>query len=311
MSRPAPRLISIGGGKGGVGKSLLAANLSLAFAEEGRRVVAVDTDLPGANLHTCLGVPAPRASLAQFVTGRETDLAKLLVDTPFERLRLVAATGGHPGFARLKASRRAELAEALRALACDVAVLDVAAGTHPEVVDSFLVADLCVLVFTPEPTSVENAYGFLRAALYRRLRASLLSEEARERVDQALDPHNERGIRNPLDLHREIQAFDPADGARFLDAAARFQPALLVNQVRSVEDIKLGFQVASVCRKYFGIEAEYVGYVNHDPAVLDAVRARQPLLHAYPDSDAAVYLRRVAHKLRELLAGRGRRGSPK
>jgi flagellar biosynthesis protein FlhG len=297
MTRPAPRLISVGGGKGGVGKSLLSANLAFALAEDGHRVVAVDTDLPGANLHTCLGVRPPRASLAHFVTGRETDLAKLVVDTPFPNLRMIAATGGHPGFARLQPSRRAELAEALRGLACDYAVLDVAAGTHPEVIDSFLVGDVCVLVFTPEPTSVENAYAFLRAAIYRRLRASLLSDEARERVDQALDPLNERGIRTPLDLQREIQALDASDARRFLDAAARFRPALLVNQVRSVEDIKLGFQVASVCRKYFGVESEYLGYVNHDDAVRRAVIERRPLLSAYPESDAAVYLRRVARKL--------------
>lgn len=299
MTRPAPRLISIGGGKGGVGKSLISASLALGLAEEGQRVVALDTDLPGANLHTCLGLRPPRASLAHFVTGRETDLAKLLIDTPFENLRLIAATGGHPGFARLQPSRRAELSEALRGLACDYVVLDVAAGTHPEVVDSFLVGDVCVLVFTPEPTSVENAYAFLRAAIYRRLRAGLLCDEARERVDQALDPWNERGIRTPLELQREIQSLDPSDGKRFLDAAAAFRPALLVNQVRSVEDIKLGFQVASVCRKYFGVEAEYLGYVNHDEAVRRAVIERRPLLHAYPDSDAAIYLRRVARKLLE------------
>ncbi len=297
MSGHAPRLISVGGGKGGVGKSLLSANLALALAEEGHRVVAVDTDLPGANLHTCLGVRPPRVSLAHFVTGRETDLAKLVLDTPFENLGLIAATGGHPGFGRLQPSRRAELSEALRGLACDYAVLDVAAGTHPEVVDSFLVGDVCVVVLTPEPTSVENAYAFLRAAIYRRLRASLLSDEARERVDQALDPQNERGIRTPLDLQREIQSIDSTDAKRFLDAAARFRPALLVNQVRSVEDIKLGFQVASVCRKYFGVESEYLGYVNHDDSVRLAVVERKPVVSAYPDSDAAIYLRRVARKL--------------
>jgi flagellar biosynthesis protein FlhG len=304
MSGHAPRLISVGGGKGGVGKSLLSANLACALALEGHRVIAVDTDLPGANLHTCLGVRPPRASLAHFVTGRETDLAKLVVDTPFENLGLIAATGGHPGFARLQPSRRAELSEALRGLACDYAVLDVAAGTHPEVVDSFLVGDVCVVVLTPEPTSVENGYAFLRAAIYRRLRASLLSDDARERVDQALDPLNERGIRTPLDLQREIQSIDPTDAKRFLDAATRFRPALLVNQVRSVEDIKLGFQVASVCRKYFGVESEYLGYVNHDDFVRRAVVERQPVVCAYPDSDAAIYLRRVSRKLLEGVASR-------
>ena len=62
-----PRLVAVGGGKGGVGKTLVAANLAAALAQAGRRVVVVDTDLEGANLHTVLGVGAPRASLADYV----------------------------------------------------------------------------------------------------------------------------------------------------------------------------------------------------------------------------------------------------
>jgi flagellar biosynthesis protein FlhG len=303
---PTPRLVAVGGGKGGVGKSLLVANLAVAIAEEGLPVVAVDSDLPGANLHTCLGVPLPRASLAHFVTGREHDLGKLVVDTPVENLRLLGAGGGHPGFVPLRASRRAELAEALRRLPCAVVILDVAAGTHPEVIDFFTLGDLGVLVLVPEPTALENAYAFLRAALYRRVRAALLADEARERVEQAMDPLNERGIRTPLDLWRELHALDPAEGERFSEVLRSFRPALLVNQVRTVEDIRLGFQAASVCRKYFGLETEYLGYLNHDEAVRRAVVARQPLVRAFPQSDASVYVRRIARKLLAGLRGRGR-----
>src|SRR5262245_10817033 len=93
----APHLLAVGGGKGGVGKTLLVANLAAALAQAGRRVVAIDTDLEGANLHTVLGVPVPRASLADFVAKRESDLRKLLVDTPIPGLRLIAGTHGHLG----------------------------------------------------------------------------------------------------------------------------------------------------------------------------------------------------------------------
>jgi MinD-like ATPase involved in chromosome partitioning or flagellar assembly len=70
-----------------------------------------------------------------------------------------------------------------------------------------------------------------------------------------------------------------------------------VNGVRVVEDIRLGFAVRSVCRKYFGLEAEYLGYVNDDEAVRKAVRARRPVVDSHPRSDAAVYLTRIARKL--------------
>ena len=60
LPRPVRRQIwSIGGGKGGIGKSLLAASLGWQLARLGKRVVLVDADLGGANLHTCLGLPGP------------------------------------------------------------------------------------------------------------------------------------------------------------------------------------------------------------------------------------------------------------
>ena len=57
--------------------------------------------------------------------------------------------------------------------------------------------------------------------------------------------------------------------------------------------------VRAVCRRYFGVEAEYLGYVNRDEAVREAVQSRRPLLEVRPRSDAAVYVRRIAGKLLE------------
>ena len=88
-----------------------------------------------------------------------------------------------------------------------------------------------------------------------------------------------------------------ADGARFVETMRQFRPRIVVNNVRSAEDIKLGFSVTSVCRKYFGIEAEYIGYVNQDEDVRLSVTNRKPLVEFRPKSDASIYLDRIARKL--------------
>ena len=292
-----PRLVAVGGGKGGVGKTLVVANLAAALAQASCRVVAVDTDLEGANLHTMLGVGAPRASLADYVAKRELDLRKLLVDTPIPGLRLIAGTHGHLGAPQPGSFRRVALLGELRKLPADFVLVDLGAGTHPSVMDYFLVGDDGILVLTPEPTSVENAYSFLRAAFYRRLRLAMTSDSARRLVNQAMDQGNERGIRTPLDLLREVRAIAPEEGLRFTAAIQGFRPRIVVNSVRSAEDVRLGFAVRSVCRKYFGIAADYVGYVNHDDAVTQAIRQRRPVVVTHPHSDAAVYLTRIARKL--------------
>ncbi len=303
-------MVAVGGGKGGVGKTFLTVNLAVVLARAGYEVVVVDGDLEGANLHTCLGIPPPPSSLADFVANREEDLAKILVDTPIPNLRLIAATHANLASAQPGHFQRVRLMSGLRKLPADLVLLDLGAGTHPAVMDYFLVGDDGVVVLSPEPTSVENAYAFLRAAFYRRMRLAMVTHSVRALVTQAMDLRNDRGIRTPLDLMREIESLDPAEGGRFVETLRRFRPRLLVNEVRTAEEIKLGFSIASVCRKYFGIEAEYLGYVNHDEAVRRSVIARRPLVDIQPNSDAAVYLRRVARKLASAVPRSGVAAAP-
>lgn len=267
------------------------------LARAGARVIAVDTDVEGPNLHTCLGVPEPRASLADFMAGHVPDLVDLVVGTPIANLGLIAGTHGSLGAAPPEPSRRLELLQRLARLPCDFVFIDCGAGAHAATLDYFGAAHEGVLVLHPEPTSIENAYGFLRAALYRRMHLVMQKHDVRELVREAMDPRNARGMKTPLDLLREVETMDPEEGRRFGRALRAFRPRIVVNEVETAEEIKLGFSVRSVCRRFFGIDVDYVGYVNRDPAVRAAVLARRPLVDVAPKSDAAIYLQRIARKL--------------
>ena len=299
---PGPRLLAVGGGKGGVGKTFITVNLATALARLGQRVVIVDADLEGANLHTCLGVLTPRRSLADFVSEREQDLGKLLLDTPIPNLKLIAATQGNLADAQPSHLRRVRLLRGLRQLDADVILLDLGAGSHASVLDYFLVSDDGILVLQPEPTSVENAYTFLRAAFYRRMRLAMVGHGVRQLVTTAMDQRNERGIRTPLDLLREVESADSTEARRFVETMRIFRPRIVVNSVRTAEDVKLGFAVTSVCKKYFGIEAEYLGYVNYDDAARRSVSERRPIVDVANGSDVSIYLQRIARKLLGLPA---------
>ena len=275
----------------------MAANLAVALARLGKRVVAVDCDLEGANLHTALGAPTPPMSLADFVAQREDDLGKLVIETPVPGLRLIAGTHAHLGDAQPNQLRRVRLMRALRRLDTDFVIADLGAGTHSSVLDYFLVGGEGLVVLQPEPMSVENAYTFLRAVFYRRMRLAMVGHGVRKLVSEAMDQRNERGIRNPVDLLREIESADPNEGARFVETMRSFRPQLIVNGVRTAEDVKLGFAVGSVCRKHFGIRTEYLGYVNYDEAARRSASARRPIVDNESGSDAAIYLQRIARKL--------------
>jgi flagellar biosynthesis protein FlhG len=293
----------VGGGKGGVGKTFLSSNLAVSLARAGYRVVAVDTDIEGANLHTWLGVANPSVGLADFVAGRSDDLSRLAVGTPVPNLALIAGTHGNLASAQPSAARRVELLQGLRRLPAHFVFVDCGAGAHPATIDYFLVSDDGLLVLHPEPTSVENTYTFVRAAFYRRMQVAMQKHDVRERVREAMDQRNERGIRTPLDLLHEIERMDPEEGRRFAESMRAFRPRVMLNEVESSDDIKLGFSVRSVCRRYFGIDVEYLGYVNRDAAVREAVMHRRPVVDYKPDCDASVYIRRVARKLAEDVPG--------
>ena len=78
----APRIWAIGGGKGGVGKSVIATNVAATIAGPGTSVALVDADLGGANLHTLLGVPSPKANLSDFISKRVASLGEVMTPTP-------------------------------------------------------------------------------------------------------------------------------------------------------------------------------------------------------------------------------------
>jgi len=306
VAATAPRLIAIGGGKGGVGKTFLTVNVAVTLARMGHRVVAMDADLDGANLHTCLGVSSPEVSLADFVAGRFSEPEKLLIQTREPNLQIIAGTHSNLNQPQPGQTRRVELLRGLRGLEADFVLIDLGAGSQPAALDYFLVADEGLLVMRAEPTSVENAYSFLRAAFYRRLRLAARGHGVRELVDKAMDQRNEKGIRTPYDLMREIEAIDPIEGRRFMQTMRAFRPRIVVNEVRTAADIKLGFAVVSVCQKFFGFKADYLGYVNYQDEARESVAARRPLCDYRADVEAATYLGRIAHKLAEgRVADRG------
>lgn len=293
----AKRVIAVGGGKGGIGKSLLSANLGIALAGRGAKVVLVDLDLGGANLHTCLGVGQPQVSLSDFVERRVATLEQVLVPTHHEGLALVSGALDGLDAANPKHSQKTKLIRNLKQLDVDYVLLDLGAGSAFNVLDFFLVADTGVVVMLPEPTSIENAYRFIKAAFFRRLQTQAPDDDFAQLVGGALAPRDGSVARTPWDVVADVRAQDAARAARLEYALSGFHPWLIVNQARTRADFDVGPTVASAWKKFFGLELGYLGAVSHDDAVWQAVRSRRSLLDAAPDSAAASGVLRVAENL--------------
>ncbi len=293
----ARRIIAVGGGKGGIGKSMVSANLGIALAQRGAQVILVDADLGGANLHTCLGVSQPKVTLSDFVERKIEHLEDVVVPTGIERLRIVSGAMDGLDAANPKHSQKTKLIRHLKTLDVDYVLIDLGAGTSFNVLDFFLVADTGIVVLLPEPTSIENAYRFIKAAFFRRLQTLAPDDNFAELVGGALAPRDGSIAKGPWEVVAELRATDPAAATRLEQGLTGFHPWLVVNQARTRVDFDIGPTVASAWKKFFGLDLGFLGAVNHDDAVWQSVRARKPLLRHAPESVAASALLRVAENL--------------
>ncbi len=296
--RRARRIVAFGGGKGGIGKSLVAANVGIALARSGHSVLLVDADLGGANLHTCLGVPQPAATLSDFIL-RGVPLGKLAVPTGVEGLTLVSGALDALDAANPRAKVRAKLLEELQAQEVDYLVLDLGAGTGVHTLDFFLLADHGILVVLPEPTSVENTYRFLKASLFRRLQ-QLARELGVEKLAEGALGSRDSAMRTPADVVAHVRVKDAGAADALAAALQAYRVKLVVNQVRAPADESVGPAVASAWKKFFGLEMDYLGGIPYDDAAWRAVRKRRALLVETPECEAAQQLRLVASRLAAL-----------
>lgn len=294
------KIWAIGGGKGGVGKSLVSANVAICLALMGHKVVAVDLDLGGANLHTCLGLPIPQQTLSDYVSKKVTRFEDLLVSTPISNLKIISGAQDEIGMANLKHMHKNQIIRKLNELDADYILFDLGAGTAFNTIDFFISADKGILVVLPEPTSIENTYRFIKSVFFRRLKMVDGIGDIEQMINESMNAKLASGAQtSPAELVRKISEMNPEMGMKIRFEMSQFRPNLIVNQVRSQADIDIGYSIQSICRKYFGIEMPFPGYLDYDQSVWQSVRKRKPLLIEYPNSKLVNNFDRIVNRLIE------------
>lgn len=156
------RVLAVTSGKGGVGKTNVAVNLAIALSRKGLRVLLMDADLGLANVDVILGM-IPQYNLMHVLQGLKT-LPEIVIDGP-EGLKLIAAgSGGIQELANLNEIQREDLLQGLAEIQneSDVVLIDTGAGLHRNVLAFALAADETIIVTTPEPTAMMDAYGMIK-----------------------------------------------------------------------------------------------------------------------------------------------------
>ena len=205
-STSQPVAIAITSGKGGVGKTNVVANLAVALAGLRKRVTVLDADFGLANVDVLLGL-APKYNLRDFIFG-DLDLKTIMVDGP-HGVRIIPASCGTEKMADLTAEQQIRLIHALSTLGADTdyLLIDTAAGISSNVINFLLAAGLVIVVTTPEPTAIVDAYLVIKI-LSRRdpqkhislLVNSVSGPDEAKSVFRQIDTAARRFLDKPLDL---------------------------------------------------------------------------------------------------------------
>ena len=172
-SAPRARVLTLVSGKGGVGKSNLAANLSLSLARANRRVLLVDADLALANLDILFGLPAG-PNLADLLKGPHNLAEIATVVAP--GLRLLPGASGLTSLAELSDYHQARLIDLLETLesSSDFLIIDASAGISGNVLGFAAAADDVLVVTTPEPPAIADAYAVIKVLLRERQLSNMM-----------------------------------------------------------------------------------------------------------------------------------------
>lgn len=290
-----PRVVAIAGGKGGVGKSLVAANVGIFLATLGKRVILVDGAFGSPNLHIFAGVPRPSRSLSEALVPGGPPLAELAVSTHVPGVKLIGGVYDPPWIANPTPDQVRAIADQLPQLPADWVVVDLGPGLGSPVLELFLDADIQLLIGVPDPTSIELMHRFVRAAFLRRLERKGLAHLAKIPDKQAAD--FEGGAPSALDIYLRAVAGQHTELAELREAILGFAPHLVINAARSKSDMELGRAVASAARRRLGTPLRYLGHLEYDEAVWASTRRRRPLLIEHPETRIAKCFERVARGL--------------
>jgi flagellar biosynthesis protein FlhG len=227
-SRPHVPLVVIASGKGGVGKSTLAANLAVALGQKGARVLLVDADFSQASLDLLLGLH-PRHDLSHVFAGEKT-LDEIAVTGP-RGVTLIPAASGAPDLADLDDVRLEFLLRGLTQLEEDVdlMVIDTASGISRAVTSLCLAADLALMVTTPEMPAFSDAYGLMKLLHHRGLnRAPHLIVNQSGSAEEAEETSHRIGLVARRFLQMNLETWDPVPLDATVPRAVRRQEPVFV-----------------------------------------------------------------------------------
>lgn len=291
------QIIPVASGKGGVGKSLLSANLAIALGQQGKKVVLADLDLGASNLHLVIGQKPGAASLGSWFT-EKSDFKDIIQQTDYQNVSFIAGDSQIPDLTSLKHVQKVRLIRNLKNIDTDYIILDLGAGTHQFILDMFLLSPQGIVVSAPAVTATLNGYLFLKNATFRLLYTTFKrGTPGRAYLDNL---KKDSATMQKLYIPNLIQFLancDPANTQIFISRMQQFRPRLVMNMIEDPKDADRAQRIKSSCNQYLGLEIEYLGLMYRDMLQDKALASQLPVVVYKPQSVLGQAIYRIADKI--------------
>jgi len=257
-SESGVRTIAITSGKGGVGKTNIVANLALAIATQGRKVGIIDADLGLANIDVILKLKA-QYNIEHVILGKKK-MEEIFVTGPAGLIIIPAGSGALSLVNLPDLDRDNLIRELIRATSnFDIIFIDTAAGISSNVLGFALAAQEMIIITTPEPTAITDAYAMLKVISTIDNRYSMAAGETQ---------HPAASVGIIVNMARDkYQAWNVAE------------------------------RITTAARRYISTKVHFVGHILDDSAVSDAISSQQPLIFKHPESAAAQCINVLADRI--------------
>jgi flagellar biosynthesis protein FlhG len=289
-----PLILSIGGGKGGVGKSMISSNLGIQYAQAGFKTILIDLDMGAANLHTIFGIRQPPKGLGDYFSTPRSSLNDYILETAVPNLYLIPGSGFVPELANLKHALKTKIINQMKTLDADLILLDLGAGSAVNVIDFFSMTHAGIIVTTPEPTAIVNAYEFMKNVIFRIFFRMFRSQEhILEAIKRSAISNGTQG-KTVSEIIEEVRKICPFSAENMHNICNDLNFYVVFNQARSPEDVGLGRKLNQISQKYLGLTLNFSGLVFHNEEVSTSVLRMSPVSLAYPKSITTKTIRGLA-----------------
>lgn len=291
------KIIAVGGGKGGVGKSLICANMAVTLALTGQRVILVDADFGASSLHALLGISSPQYGFREYFdhTGLESNGEDaLLLDTGIANLKFLSGAGDMPGSADINIKNQAKVVSYIRSLEADHILMDLGPGTNFHIIDYFNIGGKNVVVSTPEMTSILKSFSFIKATLFRKISQEFKSNSSIQHfLDFSKNPATAEECYEIGSLREMVEESHPQKLEQVNQIIREFQPGLVINRVRRQKDILMGDNLKRLAKKYLDVDLKFLGYLIESDDVRDSIDEMRPFLIKDPQSKPSENIQQI------------------